>query len=76
MASVRILVADDFAAWRDRARNLLQEGPEWRVTEACDGKEAVQKAAELHPDIVLLDVGMPILDGIEAAKQIRVATPT
>ena len=76
MCALRILVADDSAPWRLQARALLQECPEWQLIEACDGREAVHKAAELHPNIVLLDIGMPILNGLEAAKQIRVATPT
>lgn len=75
MSGVSILVADDFAPWRDQARNLLQERPEWQVIEACNGEEAVQKAAKLHPDIILLDIGMPILNGLEAAEKIREAMP-
>ena len=75
MSSVCILVADDFPEWRVEARNLLRVRPDWEVTEASDGREAVQKAAELRPDIVLLDIGMPILNGLEAAKKIRETTP-
>ena len=75
MASVRILVADDFAGWRAKTRSLLRGRPEWQLMEACDGQEAVQKARELRPDIVLLDIGMPILNGIEAAEKIRAASP-
>ena len=76
MRALRILVADDSAPWRLKARALLQECPEWQLIEACDGLEAAHKAAELQPDIVLLDIGMPVLNGLEAAKQIRVATPS
>jgi len=50
---------------------MLQPSPEWQIIgEAADGLEAIQKAEELHPDVVLLDVGMPLLNGIEAAKTI------
>jgi len=75
VCELRILVADDFAPWRAQARSLLQQRPEWQIIEACDGLEAVHKATELRPDIVLLDIGMPILNGIEAAEKIREATP-
>ena len=73
---VRILVADDFAEWRVRVRSVLQTNPELHVIgEACNGLEAVQKASALRPDIILLDIGMPVLNGIEAAAQIRQASP-
>ena len=75
MSELRILVADDFVPWRAQARSLLQQQPEWRIIEACDGLEAVHKAAEVRPDIVLIDIGMPILNGIEAAQKIREASP-
>jgi len=65
----RILVADDFAPWRDQLRSFLKKRPEWNIVgEACNGQEAVEKATEMQPDIILLDVGMPSLNGIEAAK--------
>lgn len=72
---IRILVADDFAEWRVQVRSILQRRPEWQVVEAHDGLQAVQKAIELHPDIVLLDIAMPFLNGIEAAKRIRKGSP-
>jgi len=76
MRQARILVVDDVAAWRKQIRSLLKAHPEWTVIgEASDGKEAIQKATELGPDIILLDVGMPALNGIEAAKIIRQTCP-
>jgi DNA-binding NarL/FixJ family response regulator len=55
---------------------MLETRPEWHVIgEACDGLEAVQRTTELQPDVVLLDIGMPALNGIEAAKRIRQDAP-
>jgi DNA-binding NarL/FixJ family response regulator len=74
--SVRILIADDFEAWRLEVRTLLQSRPAWQiVSEARDGLEVVQKASEFRPDVVLLDIGMPGLNGIAAAAQIRQLSP-
>jgi len=67
-----MLVVDDFAEWRVQIRSILQAPPEWKVVgEACDGLETVQRTKELHPDMVLLDIGMLRLGGIEAAERIR-----
>lgn len=74
--AISILVADDFSPWRAKVRDILRARPEWTIAgEASDGQQAVQGAAALHPDIVLLDIGMPILSGIEAAKKIREHSP-
>ena len=73
---IRILVAEDFLEWRIRIRSILQAVPEWKIVfEASDGAEAVEKAAELRPDIVVLDVALPRLNGIEVAKRIRQDSP-
>jgi two-component system response regulator NreC len=75
-AGVRILLADDFAPWRSQVRSFLQSETKWKIVfEACDGLEAVQKTVELRPDIVLLDISMPGLNGIEAASRIRQLSP-
>jgi DNA-binding NarL/FixJ family response regulator len=74
--SIRILVVDDFKDWRDQVRLLLQARPECQVIcEVSDGSEAVQKARELKPDLILLDIGLPKLNGIEAARRIRQLSP-
>ena len=71
MGSLRLLVADDHEVFRAGVRCLLQVQPGWQVVaEASDGCEAVAKAAETRPDIALLDIGMPVLNGLEAARQI------
>ena len=73
---VRILVVDDFAPWRRFVSTIAQIEPGWHVIcEASDGLEAVQKAEELTPDLILLDIRLPKLSGIEAAKQIRRVAP-
>jgi DNA-binding NarL/FixJ family response regulator len=75
-AGLRILVADDFAPWRSELQSFLQSKTEWKfVFGACDGIEAVQKTIELNPDVVLLDLSMPGLNGIEATRRIRQLSP-
>jgi len=74
--SIRILIADDYEGWRRQVRLLFEERPQWQViAEASDGSEAVQKAEELKPDLILLDIGLPKLSGIEAARRIRQLSP-
>jgi DNA-binding NarL/FixJ family response regulator len=71
-----ILVADDFEGWRRQVCSLLRARPEWQViAEASDGSETVQKAEELKPDLIVLDIGLPKLNGIEGARRIRQLSP-
>jgi two-component system, NarL family, response regulator NreC len=68
---LRILLADDHTLVRQVLRRILEEHPDWQVVaETADGREAVRKALELKPDVAILDIGMPQLNGIEAARQI------
>ena len=76
LSSIRILVVDDYEGWRRQVRSLLQSRSEWQViAEAADGPEAIQKAEALRPDLIVLDIGLPSLNGIEVARQIRKLSP-
>lgn len=76
MSKLRILVADDHALIRRGVTELLQSHVDWEVCgEAQTGREAVAKAEKLKPDILVLDIGMPDLNGLEAARRIRKALP-
>jgi DNA-binding NarL/FixJ family response regulator len=76
MGSLRLLIADDHEIFRAGLRWLLEVQPGWQVVaEAADGREAVAKAAETLPDVALLDIGMPVLNGLEAALQIVQSRP-
>jgi len=73
---LRILIADDHEVARKGIRSLLENHPGWEVcAEAKDGREAVEFADSLRPDILLLDIGMPNLNGLDAAKQILATNP-
>jgi len=73
---VGVLVVDDFKPFRVLVSSLLQNRSDLKIiAEGSDGLEAVQKAKELHPDLILLDIGLPKLNGIAAARQIREAAP-
>lgn len=76
MRTTTLLVVDDYAPWRSMLRSKLEANSGFQViAEACNGCEAIEKAAQLHPDVVLLDIGMPLLNGLEAAPRIRRASP-
>jgi DNA-binding NarL/FixJ family response regulator len=74
--TVRILVVDDFELFHQFVRSIMAGNPELQIVGyASDGLEAVQKAVELKPDAILMDIGLPSLNGIEAARQIRKLVP-
>ena len=73
-SAFRILVLDDFEPWRQQVCSILQTQPGLRVVaEIADGSEAVQKAQEPKPNLILLDIGFPTLDGLEANRICQVA---
>ncbi len=76
MSGLRILIADDHEVARQGIRALLESHPGWEVcAEAKDGREAVELATNSQPDIALLDIGMPNLNGLDAARQILAMSP-
>jgi DNA-binding NarL/FixJ family response regulator len=73
----RILIADDNPHVRHALRTLLEHNPEWEVCgEAVDGRDAVSKAQQLSPDLIVLDFLMPGLNGLEAAREIHKSVPS
>jgi DNA-binding NarL/FixJ family response regulator len=76
MSPMRVLVVEDFAPFLQVIRSMLAERPDVQVIdEVADGLEGVHKAEVLEPDLVLLDIGLPTLNGIDAARQIRKLVP-
>ena len=77
VAAIRVLVVDDYEPWRRFVSTTLRKEPELQIVgQASDGLEAVQQAENLQPDLILLDIGLPSLNGIEAARRIREVSPT
>ena len=77
MSQIRILVVDDHEAWREFICSVLESWPEFQVVgEASDGLEAVCKAQELKPDLIVLDIGLPKMNGIEAEHQLCELVPS
>jgi DNA-binding NarL/FixJ family response regulator len=73
---IRILIADDHSAIRKTVRFMLQQYPHFEVCgEAVDGAKAIEEALRLKPDVVVLDVTMPVLNGFEVAREIKASLP-
>jgi len=76
MPPLRILIADDHSVVRTGLRTLLESHSGWQVcAEAENGREAVEKATKLKPDVAVLDIGMPVLNGVEATRRIHASSP-
>jgi two-component system response regulator NreC len=76
MAKLRLLLGDDHTLVRQGLRKILEENPDWQVVaEAGDGRDAVRQAVATNPDVAVLDIGMPQLNGIEATRQIVKRVP-
>jgi DNA-binding NarL/FixJ family response regulator len=76
MPHLRILLADDHTVVRQGLRKVLEERPDWEVVaEAGDGREAVRQAEQLKPDVAIVDIGMPLLNGVETTRQIVKRSP-
>jgi DNA-binding NarL/FixJ family response regulator len=76
MRQLRVLIADDHEVARKGIRSILEAHPGWEVcAEAKDGREAVEFAAQFKPDVLLIDIGMPNLNGLDAARQILSISP-
>ena len=76
MAKIRVLLADDHQVFREGIRSLLSRAPDVEVVgEAGNGEQAVQQVTRLKPDVVLMDISMPGMTGLEAADQIRQNVP-
>jgi len=75
-SSVRILVVEDFEPFRTLVRAILEKNPRLHIiAEVRGGLDAVQKATDLKPDLILLDIGLPLLNGLDAARLIRKLAP-
>ena len=76
MELVRILVVDDFEPWRRFVESVFRESPAFEIVgESADGLEAVRMSSELQPDVILLDVRLPKLNGFDAAREIQQVSP-
>src|SRR5580704_15151088 len=75
--ALRLLIADDHEIVRMGVRTLLKDRPDWEICgDAANGREAIAKVRELSPDVIILDLSMPVMNGFEAAVEIRRIAPS
>jgi DNA-binding NarL/FixJ family response regulator len=73
---LRILIADDHEVVRRGVRSILESRADWEICgEAANGQEAIDKTRQLNPDLIVLDITMPVLNGLDAARSIRKSSP-
>ncbi len=76
MSSIRVMIADDHALFREGLRQICEAVGKFQVVgEAENGRQAVELASQLKPDVILMDINMPVLDGVAAASEISIANP-
>jgi DNA-binding NarL/FixJ family response regulator len=74
--ALRILLVDDFPAVRRGLKHLVESNQAWEiVAEACDGQEGLREVVRLRPDVVVVDIGMPIMNGLELTRAVRSSVP-
>lgn len=73
--AARILVADDSVSMRKALRRMLEEAGNWEVVEVEDGQQALEKAQEIHPDLIILDLAMPVMNGFSSARELKKVLP-
>lgn len=74
--TARILVVDDMPAIRRSLRAFLEQEADWMICEAENGKAALDRVQEIHPDVVVMDLSMPVMNGIDAARAIKAIAPS
>jgi CheY-like chemotaxis protein len=75
--TVRILIADDDKTIRLLLRRILESHAQWEIcADACDGRDAIEKAAQFHPDLIVLDLAMPVMNGLQAAERLSRELPS
>lgn len=73
--AARILIADDSVSMRKALRRMLEEAGNWEIVEVEDGQQALDKAVQIHPDLIILDIAMPVMNGFNSARKLKKVLP-